>query len=1344
MKTFRRVSILMWCIACALPRFTFAWDSAGPLFVEKSVVATVLGQTNTPATPAEPLAPSVPKDSEPDHGLAAANRIKTLIRDHQMDQALAAARLETDNHPDVALAWYSLGDVLMQIKRPQEAISPLQKSVALLPRNGPALFDLGTCLAQTGQFDQAIDILSRAIDRMPEFLPAWVMLYKSYGGKHDIVGAEAKFQGYVNANPKSACAWFMLGQLQSFEQLPTSALESLQKAVDLKPDFPEALRSLGLAYAHSHQLGKAIDCFARSAAVRPDAEVVNNLGFAYLSLGQTDKAIEAFKQALQLDPKYEKSLYNLTNAYAKEQQWALARQTCQALAQINPSGANELSRNFPPADATPALTPVTTPAPAQTAAEVPDTNSPPVSTNQSALPVAATTPAQTGSTNAAPTLPADTASTSTPSVSAVSAPSLVSTTPTPSGSAPAQPSAPIGTPVSGQPAASSSVPSAAESSAPSTPAAPASALTPAPAVAPAVSPTQLTTQTPPIPGAVTAAAPASVPAAKGGSVGYDVAPQAAWVKPLDPDAIPTPTTTDVAGGIDYLLVDKQQLVDPPASFFHYTLRMVNEEGLQTGSDIRAGFDPNYQTLTLHWLKVKRDGVWQDRLAAEDFQVLRREENLDSQMLDGRYSVVCHLRDVRVGDLVDFAYTVKGANPVFGGKYLDSFLTSFLWPVHLFSNQLTTPPNRMVFLKGFAGAPEPTRTPQPDQSELISWTEKEMPATPLEARTSEWYDIFGWVQLSEFNSWTDVVDWGLKTFSLDDPLSPDLQSKIAEIGNAHRTPEARALAVIDFVQNDVRYLGIEMGANSYRPTPASQVFEHRFGDCKDKTQLCVVMLRALGIEAYPALVSASHGDQTRQLLPSPLAFDHAIVQLTVDNSPYWIDVTRTDQRGQLRNFYVNDFKYALLLKAGTTALVPTAVSRASLPHIQVDESFAVKSMTDPVRLLVHTVFTGGAAESVRSSFKSSSREELQKAYLSYYSRNYAQIKVEQPLRSQDFPDDNRFEVWQDYSISNLWSRDSATTPYKASFEPYSIAEAIGNTTAAPRTTPYRLDYPADISENMEIQLFHKWRIDTTPTEIETLNFKFTEIPWLDENTVHFKYHYQTLAADVLPTAIGNYNQEIKRIQEHLECSLTYFPGVQPDAERTFQPNWMGLTIVGLVFGFCAAAAVGIYFIEPSDGEWDIPFGAERYEGIGGWLIPVCIGIALGIFVDGKTALIDLGMIFDLPKWNLLTQPGGDRYDAYWAPTLLFEGISCVVLLVLLTLAVVLMIQKKFTFPGVMIAVLVLNFIYHSVDHALAAQIASLAQYDRGNFPQEMFHLVVGCAIWIPYFLVSKRVKATFRN
>jgi hypothetical protein len=59
---------------------------------------------------------------------------------------------------------------------------------------------------------------------------------------------------------------------------------------------------------------------------------------------------------------------------------------------------------------------------------------------------------------------------------------------------------------------------------------------------------------------------------------------------------------------------------------------------------------------------------------------------------------------------------------------------------------------------------------------------------------------------------------------------------------------RIAKVADFMQQKIRYVGIEIGIGNLQPHSAEDVFKNRYGDCKDKATLMISMLDALGIRA----------------------------------------------------------------------------------------------------------------------------------------------------------------------------------------------------------------------------------------------------------------------------------------------------------------------------------------------------------------------------------------------------------------------------------------------------------------------------------------------------------------
>ena len=91
------------------------------------------------------------------------------------------------------------------------------------------------------------------------------------------------------------------------------------------------------------------------------------------------------------------------------------------------------------------------------------------------------------------------------------------------------------------------------------------------------------------------------------------------------------------------------------------------------------------------------------------------------------------------------------------------------------------------------------------------------------------------------------------------------------------------ALAGFVQRDIRYVAIELGIGGYQPHPATDVFTHRYGDCKDKVTLMASMLKEIGVESYYVVINSERGAVTSEMPAHMGGFDHAIlaIQLPAD-------------------------------------------------------------------------------------------------------------------------------------------------------------------------------------------------------------------------------------------------------------------------------------------------------------------------------------------------------------------------------------------------------------------------------------------------------------------------------
>src|SRR5436309_3309774 len=81
------------------------------------------------------------------------------------------------------------------------------------------------------------------------------------------------------------------------------AAAAFERALQLKPDYPEAHFNLGFLLTQGHRLAEAVACYERALALRPDfVEAHNALGAVLLTQGQPAAAIACFERALQLKP----------------------------------------------------------------------------------------------------------------------------------------------------------------------------------------------------------------------------------------------------------------------------------------------------------------------------------------------------------------------------------------------------------------------------------------------------------------------------------------------------------------------------------------------------------------------------------------------------------------------------------------------------------------------------------------------------------------------------------------------------------------------------------------------------------------------------------------------------------------------------------------------------------------------------------------------------------------------------------------------------------------------------------------------------------------------------------
>jgi Domain of Unknown Function with PDB structure (DUF3857)/Transglutaminase-like superfamily len=158
-------------------------------------------------------------------------------------------------------------------------------------------------------------------------------------------------------------------------------------------------------------------------------------------------------------------------------------------------------------------------------------------------------------------------------------------------------------------------------------------------------------------------------------------------------------------------------------------------------------------------------------------------------------------------------------------------------------------------------------------------EAEMP--PIEGVAGQMIISFfppGGASANGFSSWLGMGNWYRNLTNGRRDASPEITQQVATITASAHTPLEKMRALALFVQHDIRYVAIELGIGGWQPHAASEVFAHRYGDCKDKATLLSTMLSQAGIESFYVVINSERGSVTPQVPANLGGFNHVVLAI----------------------------------------------------------------------------------------------------------------------------------------------------------------------------------------------------------------------------------------------------------------------------------------------------------------------------------------------------------------------------------------------------------------------------------------------------------------------------------
>jgi hypothetical protein len=818
-----------------------------------------------------------------------------------------------------------------------------------------------------------------------------------------------------------------------------------------------------------------------------------------------------------------------------------------------------------------------------------------------------------------------------------------------------------------------------------------------------------------------------------------------WVNIITP---PYQTKVDegsISNGYYYIMLDNQFHLEKKVEYIHYAIKVLSDAGVQEVSEISVDFDPSYQKVEFHHIQIIRDNKKVQQLSKVQIKQIQRETDLESKIYDGSKTAFIALNDIRKGDIIEYDYSLIGFNPVLGDKFFQRVGVGFSQPIPLLNFRILANKNRIFKSKTIGKKSISLKTRFSGELKELYFQTSCLEAIQGEINTPGHYYTFPEFTITEYKNWREVVDWALPLYPFNE-RNPEVLKKVNELSLKAKSDHEEVTNIIRFVQDEIRYLGFEVGENSHKPSKPESVLKRRFGDCKDKSYLLCAMLNMKDYQAIPVLVHSERKVGLADELPSPLQFNHVVVRFMFKGEYYFVDPTISYQRGVLSALQFPDYHEGLFINPGNNSLAMIP-GNFIISKSEFEEHFEVIDSIQPIKLKVISKYTGRDADRMRYYFASESRDYIEKEYLKFYNNLYGNVKIDKSLVLTDNENQNVILVEENYELSKQWKFDTKDELMSFEVYPQLILTQLAFPESRTRNTPYSINYPLNAKLTMFIKLPEEWPITEQNERIIDNNFNFYfNSANSAKNTVKLIYGFETRYHTVLPNAMEKFYSNLEKMNNYSAYVFTWGGG-ESDSQvldssiggspksSGFKWNLLMIVLSYIVFG-------AMFFAFKNWYKWDkIPeCEVEFAQPIGGWLILLALSLFLTPIVNIYN-IVD-GQYYNQNIWNAINDSSSPGYNENLPGYFLLELLFRLVLIPLNIFNILLFLERRTSFPRFQIisSIFILAFSLFELNMIFLLNSEDSAANEEVYYG--LIRSLIGASIWILYLLKSERVRSTF--
>ena len=351
---------------------------------------------------------------------------------------------------------------------------------------------------------------------------------------------------------------------------------------------------------------------------------------------------------------------------------------------------------------------------------------------------------------------------------------------------------------------------------------------------------------------------------------------------------------------------------------------------------------------------------------------------------------------------------------------------------------------------------------------------------------------------EMNTWENFGQFYSKINANRDILPELAKTEIDKIISQESTIVGKVEMLYKYLQNNTRYVGVQLGVGGFQTFDAKYVFEKKYGDCKALTNYMQSMLKYAGIQSYPALVLAGRSEPDILKDFSANQFNHVILCVPAKNDTIWLECTsQTSPFGHLGTF--TEDRHVLVVTPIGGVICKTPASNAN-DNMQIRRAEVEILENGDAAIKIEITYTGNQQDRVRGYLMNKSPRDREKWLRNQYSYNI----VENHVDYSDLEKSNiQIKLPIVLKIRKLGSRSNTRLFFKPALE---VAYQSIPSEVEDRKQPLDFVYPFNDQDLIQYKLPPGYEVENMPEAIDiTTDFGIYRTKYIDDGKGKLTFH-----------------------------------------------------------------------------------------------------------------------------------------------------------------------------------------------------------------------------------------------